>query len=139
MAMLLDFRNFLCECSVGIKAHLSLISRANKMRKRLSMSVFALTFLCVQPLIAQPPRTRVTEQTVFYVDPVKGEDRNPCMSAAQPCKTMQAAYDKMYSSYDFGGSNARMHLAEGDYTSGLSISGHPVGAVRVQIVGNCEN
>jgi hypothetical protein len=89
-------------------------------------------------LIAQPTRTRVTEQTV-YVDPVKGDEENQCMSDAQSCKTMQAPYDKMYSSYDFGSSNARMHLADGDYTSGLSISGHPVGAVRVQIVGNCEN
>src|SRR5262245_16972771 len=109
------------------------------MPKRFSLSVFTLTFLCAQPLIAQPTRTRVTEQTVFYVDPVKGDDGNPCMSDARPCKTMQAAYDKMYSSYDFDGSNARMHLADGDYTSGLSISGHPVGAVRVQIVGNSEN
>jgi len=45
----------------------------------------------------------------------------------------------MYDDYDFRGFDARMHLADGDYTSGLSISGHLVGAAHMQVVGNCEN
>jgi hypothetical protein len=32
-----------------------------------------------------------------------------------------------------------MHLAEGDYTSGLIVAGHLVGAVHMQVVGNCAN
>ena len=109
------------------------------MPKFLSLTVFSLTLICVQPLGAEPQRTHVTEQTIFYVDPVKGDDENPCISDAQPCKTMQAAYEKMYDDYDFRGFDARLHLADGDYTSGLSISGHLVGAVHMQVVGNCEN
>jgi len=109
------------------------------MPKFLSLTVFSLTLICVQPLGAEPQRTHVTEQTIFYVDPVKGDDENPCISDAQPCKTMQAAYEKMYDDYDFRGFDARLHLADGDYTSGLSISGHLVGAAHMQVVGNCEN
>ena len=81
----------------------------------------------------------VTEEILFFVDPLKGDDENPCISSEQPCKTMQAAYDKMYNDYDFKGSEARMQLADGDYTSGLDISGHLVGAPHVQVVGNCGN
>ena len=109
------------------------------MPKFLSLTVFSLTLIYVQPLGAEPQRTHVTEQTIFYVDPVKGDDENPCISDAQPCKTMQAAYEKMYDDYDFRGFDARLHLADGDYTSGLSISGHLVGAAHMQVVGNCEN
>jgi hypothetical protein len=109
------------------------------MPKFLSLTVFSLTLIYVQPLGAEPQRTPVTEQLIFYVDPVKGDNENPCISDAQPCKTMQATYEKMYKNYDFHGFDARMHLADGDYTSGLIISGHLVGAVHMQVVGNCEN
>jgi hypothetical protein len=114
--------------------------------------------MCVQPLSAQPTepaptserkagpalqpveqRTRLTEQALFYVDPVKGDDGNSCTSKEQPCKTMQGAYEKMYENYDFSGFDARMHLADGEYTDGLGIAGHLVGAISVQVVGNCGN
>jgi hypothetical protein len=126
------------------------------MSKRLHLIASSLTLICVQPLSAQPTepaptaeqkpdlslqsvkqRTRLTEQALFYVDPVKGDDGNSCTSQEQPCKTVQAAYDKMYENYDFNGFDARMQLADGDYTDGLGIAGHLVGAVSVQVVGNC--
>ena len=109
------------------------------MPKHLSLIVLSLTLICAQPLSAQTTCTPVTEQMLFYVDPHKGNDGNPCISSEQPCKTMQAAYDKMYKDYDFNGFDARMQLADGDYTSGLGISGHLVGAPHVQVVGNCGN
>jgi hypothetical protein len=107
------------------------------MPKHLSLIVLSLTLICAQPLSAQTTRTLVTEQMLFYVDPLKGDDRNPCISDEQPCKTMQAAYDKMYNNYDFNGFEAKLQLADGDYSSGLGISGHLVGAPHVQVVGNC--
>jgi hypothetical protein len=109
------------------------------MPKHLSLIVLSLTLICAQPLSAQTTRTLVTEQMLFYVDPLKGDDRNPCISSEQPCKTMQAAYDKMYNNYDFNGFEAKLQLADGDYSSGLGISGHLVGAPHVQVVGNCGN
>jgi hypothetical protein len=125
-----------------------------KMPKHLSLIVLPLALICAQPLSAQTEapraedpiteapratRTPVTEEILFFVDPLKGDDENPCISSEQPCKTMQAAYDKMYNDYDFKGSEARMQLADGDYTSGLDISGHLVGAPHVQVVGDCGN
>jgi hypothetical protein len=127
------------------------------MPKHLSLIVLPLALICAQPLSAQTEapqaenpimegsksatatRTPVTEEIIFFVDPSKGNDENPCISDEQPCKTMQAAYDKMYNDYDFKGSEARMQLFDGDYTSGLDISGQLVGAPRVQVVGDCGN
>jgi hypothetical protein len=109
------------------------------MPKHLSLIVLPLALICAQPLSAQTTRTAVTEEILFFVDPLKGDDENPCIASEQPCKTMQAAYDKMYNDYDFKGSEARMQLADGDYTSGLDISGHLVGAPHVQVIGNCGN
>jgi hypothetical protein len=124
--------NFWCEYPCSIP------KRRWMMSKFLSLTVFSLTLIYVQPLGAEPGRTPLTEPTIFYVDPAKGNDENPCISDAEPCQTMQAAYEKMYNDYDFRGFDARMHLADGNYTKGVIISGHLVGAVHIQIVGNCD-
>lgn len=74
----------------------------------------------------------------YYVATTTGNDSNSCLTAALPCQTLQAAWNKMAVA-NHGAAGAQLNIADGTYTNGLVINGAWNGAGPLSIVGNCTS
>ena len=61
-------------------------------------------------------RTLVTADMVIYVNPTTGNDSNNGLTSGTAFKTIQAAINAVYRSYDWNGHSCTIQLADGTYT-----------------------
>jgi hypothetical protein len=76
-------------------------------------------------LIAE--RTRLTQNTPFYVAAAGTDTNNSCLIQATPCATMQYAYNNLQNNYDLSGYIATIQLADGTYNQALADTQQLVG------------
>jgi hypothetical protein len=60
-------------------------------------------------------RTKVTTNMTIYVNPTTGNDANNGLTAGAPFRTIQAAINAVYSSYDWNSHGCTIQLADGTY------------------------
>src|SRR5215467_13653705 len=84
-------------------------------------------------------RIKVYGSVIFFVNPT-GDDSRDCRSEVAPCKTMQGAYERARSDYDFATSaNCTIKLSDGLHAEGLMMTGTLVGAHVCHVIGNLAN
>jgi len=71
------------------------------------------------------PRVALTADLTMFVDP-NGSDLNNCL-VANPCKTIQHAFDVLRDGYDFAGFVVTVQLSNGSYTPGLICRSRMIG------------
>lgn len=81
-----------------------------------------------------PRRPVLKVTTTFYVSP-SGSDSNSGLTAAEPFLAPQKAAS-LIQTLDAGQTNISVQLANGTYTSGITIAGPQVGAVEFFVTGN---
>ena len=77
------------------------------------------------PVDAQQ-RNRATGPVIFHAAPNGSDIDNDCLSAANPC-TPQGAHAVAKNKWDFANQPCLIQLADGTYTSNVSIAGQYVG------------
>lgn len=100
-----------------------------------AFSHFILIFALTLATAVHAERIRADGNVEFYVNPT-GDDSRDCLSEAAPCRTMQRAYGRAYSEYDFVGSGCVIKLSDGIHTNGVRMTGTLVGAHICHVVGN---
>ena len=117
------------------------------MQRRIVAIISLLVLVMTAPVgMAQSPSSRAVisaNMTLFVAPPPTGSDgANDCTSSASPCQTIQRAVD-VAATKDFGGHSITIHLADGTYNSGASLSGTVTGrsigvpgGVGILIIGN---
>lgn len=81
-----------------------------------------------------PVRTLLTANLALFVSPT-GNDANPGTPGA-PFATIQAAVNAVLHNYDFNGFTPTINVANGTYTGQTIISGLPLGAPTINLIGN---
>lgn len=81
-------------------------------------------------------RIQLEQNTIFFVNPVNGNDSNDGLTQQTAWKHVQFACDQMISSYDHGGCSTTIQLADGTYNESVAIVGDLTGAVQFHLTGN---
>lgn len=75
-------------------------------------------------------RTKLTENTTFYVSPT-GNDANNGLTAGTAWLTLQGAWNNIALQYDMGGFTATVQVADGTFTGGLYASVPAIGGTVI--------
>ena len=109
---------------------------------RFLISVLALTTILALrfPFIgySQPhaQRLRAHGQISFHVSPSGSDSNNDCLTQETPCQTIQYAVARLMSDWDFAWQgDPLIRLGPGTYSEGVVLTGQPVGAHSINIVG----
>lgn len=70
----------------------------------------------------------------YYVTPA-GSDSNSCLTAALPCLTLQAAWNKIAVA-NHGAGGVVLNIADGTYSAGFTANGAWIGAGPIAVTGN---
>jgi hypothetical protein len=90
------------------------------------------------PVDAQQQRYRATGQVIFYAAPNGRDIDNDCLSAVNPC-TAQGAHDVAKANWDFAHGSCLIQLADGTYTSYVSMAGQYVGTHLCDLLGKVDS
>src|SRR5262249_30366364 len=83
-------------------------------------------------------RGRATGPVIFHAAPNGSDIDNDCLSATNPC-TPQGAHAVAMNNWDFAYSSCLIQLADGTYTSNVSIAGHYVGVHLCDLLGKVDS
>ena len=83
-------------------------------------------------------RNRSSGTVIFYAGPNGSDIGNDCLSAANPC-TPQGAHSVAKNEWDLANSSCLIQLADGTYTSNVSMAGHYVGLHLCDLMGKVDS
>jgi len=89
------------------------------------------------PVDAQQ-RNRATGPVIFHAAANGSDTDNDCLSAANPC-TPQGAHAVAMNNWDFANQPYLIQLADGTYTSNVSIAGQYVGTHLCDLLGKVDS
>jgi hypothetical protein len=89
------------------------------------------------PVDAQQ-RNRATGPVIFYAAPNGSDTDNDCLSATNPC-TPQGAHAVATNNWDFANQPCLIQLADGTYSSNVSIAGQYVGTHLCDLLGKVDS
>ena len=100
--------------------------------------VGALLAAAINAPVDAQQRNRATGPVIFYAAPNGSDIDNDCLSAANPC-TPQGAHGVAKTNWDFAHGSCSIQLADGTYTSYISIAGQYVGAHLCDLLGKVDS
>src|SRR5690242_19300642 len=100
--------------------------------------VGALIAVTISSPVKAKERNRLPGTVIFYAAPEGSDIDNDCLSAENPC-TPQGAHSVAQTEWDFANSSCLIQLADGVYTSTVSMAGKYVGLHLCDVLGKVDS